>query len=169
MEVPKIVQVVDQMDEHPKVKKSKLSQEDEIKLHFKCEQMNQEYRVPADKAEEREQLLKKTIAQIHEDLERLDAENHHLLDANKHLNEEKLKVEPMMKAMLEKMVDGFADAMAEKSAKFMQIIKEMEAKADVDKTKMQELQNEVNGLRKYHSRFNYRSREDDLLIMKWEN
>ena len=52
---------------------------------------------------------------------------------------------------------------------FMLIIKEMGAEADADKTKMQELQNEVNGLRKYHSRFNYRSREEDLLIMKWEN
>ena len=55
------------------------------------------------------------------------------------------------------------------NAKFMQIIKEMEAKADADKTKMQELQNKVNDLRKNDSRFCGRSREDGLLIDRLNN
>ena len=67
------------------------------------------------------------------------------------------------------MVNGFADEMTVKSAKFMQIIKEMEAKADADKTKMQELQNKVNDLMKYDNKFSHRSREDGLLIDRLNN
>ena len=71
--------------------------------------------------------------------------------------------------MLKKVMVGCADEMTEKSAKFMQIIKEMESKADADQTKMQELQNKVDDLMKYDSRFNYRSREDGLLIDRLNN
>ena len=85
--------------------------------------MKQEFNVFADKADEREQLLENKLAQLQEDLERLDAENHDLLEENKHLNGEKLKVEPMMEAMAEQAHD--------------------------DKTQMMELQQKVNDLEKY--------------------
>ena len=39
----------------------------------------------ADKADEREQLLENKLAQLQEELQRLEAENHDLLEENKHL------------------------------------------------------------------------------------
>ena len=104
VEVPTIVQVVDQMDEHPKVKKSKLSEEDESKLRSRCEQMNQEFKLIADKAEEREQWLEKKIAQLQEDLERLNAENHNLLEANKVLNVNNDMMHEVMKDTMKAML-----------------------------------------------------------------
>ena len=170
------IDIVDKIDEHPKFKKSRLSLEDENKLYSKCEQMNHDYKVLADK------------------LERLDAENHNLLMANKELNEkmemmkdvmaEKIKalmeenrtnmaekIKALMEAnrtnmrenvkeavmtaantVKEKMDEDYAVILAEKDTKFMQTIKEMEAKADADRTKMLSLQNKVKDLEKYDSR-----------------
>ena len=170
------IDIVDKIDEHPKFKKSRLSLEDENKLYSKCEQMNHDYKVLADK------------------LERLDAENHNLRMANKELNEkmemmkdvmaEKIKalmeenrtnmaekIKGLMEAnrtnmrenvkeavmtaantVKEKMDEDYAVILAEKDTKFMQTIKEMEAKADADRTKMLSLQNKVKDLEKYDSR-----------------
>ena len=150
------IDIVDKIDEHPKFKKSRLSLEDENKLYSKCEQMNHDYKVLADK------------------LERLDAENHNLLKANKELNENKDMMMEMMKDVMaekikalmeenrtnmrenvkeavmtaantvkEKMDEDYAVILAEKDTKFMQTIKEMEAKADVDKTKIQKLESRM--------------------------
>ena len=152
----------------------------EANKHLNEDKLKVEPMVHADKAEEREQLLVKKIALLQEDLERLDAENHHLLRENKHLNEEKLKVKPEMRAMLERialiMKEEFdkqkqtmmeenmtwkrlmeeykviADELIVRSTKFRQTIKEMEAKAEVDKTKMMDLQKKVKDLDKYDSR-----------------
>ena len=100
------------------------------------EQMKQEFKVLADKADERVQLLEKKNAQLQEDLERLDAEN-------------MLRMKDMMKDEMEiahKMLHILAD---EKDAEFMLIIKEIRTKAHDDKTWMMELQNKVNDLEKY--------------------
>ena len=147
VEVPKIVQDVDQMDEHPKVKKSKLSQEDEFK------------------AEEREQLLMKKIAQLQEDLERLDAENHHLLGENKHLNEENLKVKPEMRAMLERMAlimkeefDKQKQTMMEENMTWKRMMEEFKVLAEKRIAQLQEdlerLDTENNNLLKANKELN---------------
>jgi len=166
----------------PKVRKSKLSEEDVNKLHSKCEPMNQEFKFLADKAEEREQCLEKKIAQLQEDLERLDGEkNKELNECRDMMNEMKDMMKEEYDAMKKERVEttaGFMqiiEALQEKRVgevrdltvknnKFRQTIEEMEAKADVDKAKIMELQGGRPDW--YDKRSNFRSREDSLLIMK---
>ena len=169
-----------------KMRKLENEKEDESKLHFKCEQMKQEFKVLADKADERVQLLEKKNAQLQEDLERLDAENmlrmkdmmkdemeiaHNMLemladDFAEIQVEKDAEFMLIIKAVQKKLADEFAENQVEKDAEFMLIIKEMMVKADDDKTKMMELQNKVNDLEKYDSRF--KIGRDDLLIRKLE-
>ena len=72
--------------------------------------------------------MEKKIAQLQEDLERLDAENHNLLEANKDLNEDmmnevmKAMMKDTMEALHKQMADHYAEIQVEKDAGFMLII-----------------------------------------------